>query len=779
MKKYIIPIFIFLIMLISLNVLARPEIDALEAERSACGYACEPLWNCGGDNCIKLVSDCQQACNAVYKAAVAALPPETEEPGSVPSSSPVTSTPADTRDYDAEEAQRQADHEARMAEIQESIDRSKAESALLRQETAAIKDVGERLDKGEVEEEDIPCSKLSDSRVREMIAKTKEDYSSTGDDYVRNSALTSDKKLIVTKMIDGELKCHGYKEITSAERQRRQAEKDAIKAKNDAIKAENALIGLEDDAYNDMQKRIENKEMVRKEVSCNSLTDPRVVEKISKTKSDHAADGQDVARLALTSDKKLYFVQIVDDELYCYGYRGAGVMDVIPQNREVHGTIKVNKGIVRILRDGLITQETDGYEVRAGDTIKTDKEGIIGVVSKDGLVQLHGDTVVGFIGLEFDPVAERRVINPPPDAPWVADPSSFKYPEVDDMAFWNALYDDLADFHTENRPSFIISCGKALIGDALALASCGMDSAAFVYGGTAWFQKKIEKDKAAGIVLTPTAAIHSVGTKFTVEVADDGTTTITTLEGSVIVTDLTTRNSVEVGTEEQVIVSKAAPLVKEEPKQNLKNVDAESIDIWWSEELSKESADAEYPIIPVFVVFLVIVAVLWMIVRGLKKKGKGASWGKWSLILGIFGLLFSIFPVVGLAPSVGAIYFSAQQKKIKNNKKATVGKVLGIIATLISVISLYVLIQDIIETVPNWANLLLIAFIAGSFTVLLLPIFIKQKYCPKCKSPLPKIRIPKSFKQAIQATVTCPKCGSEAKLNQLKLFNKKKSKKKK
>jgi hypothetical protein len=771
MKKYIFPIFIVLIIFNSLNVLASspgsPEHN-INMELSRCSDACKTPDN----KLTQVYFDCVNVCNAAYGAAHAALIPEprTSEP----------STPVDTRDFDAEAAQRQADHETRMAEIQESIDRSQAESALLRKETAAIKDMGEKLDKDEVEEEDIPCSKLSDSRVREMIAKTKEDYASTGDDYVRNSALTSDNKLIVTKMIDGELKCHGYKEITPAERQRRQDEADAIKAKNDAIKAENDLIGLEDDAYNDMQKRIENKEMVRKEVPCNSLTDPRVVEKITKTKEDYAADGQNVARLALTSDKKLYFVQIVDDELYCYGYRGAGVIDVVPQNREVHGTIKVNKGVVRILRDGLITQETDGYEVRAGDTIKTDKEGIIGVVSKDGLVQLHGDTVVGFIGLEFDPVAERRVIRSPIDAPWVADPSSFKYPEVDDMAFWNALYDDLADFHTENRPSFIVSCGKALIGDALALASCGMDSAAFVYGGTAWFQKKIEKDKAAGIVITPTVAITSTGTEFTVEVADDGSTTVTTLEGNVIVTDLTSRKSVEVSTDEQFIVPNTAGPVGRGPLVNVRTVDSESIDKWWSEELAQESVqDVSYPVLPAFIVFLVIVSVLWLIVRGLKKKGKDASWGKWSLILGIFGLLFSIFPVVGLAPSVGAIYFSAQQKKIKSNKKATVGKVLGIIATLISIISLYVRIKDIIGTVPNWANLLFLAFITVIFIVLLLPLFIKQRHCPKCKSPLPKIRIPKSFKQMIQNLVTCPKCGSEVKFNQFKSFNKDKSKKKK
>jgi len=694
MKKYIILFLVaFVISMGSVSVVVgisaeerRNLMDELFEINRACGSACIDKFGFS-----KGAQNCQTACRVDYDAAVAALPPETSTPD--PEPSPVVSTPEDTTDYDAEAAQRQADHEATMAKLQKSIDKSKAETAKIKERTAAITEMIEKIKDGEAERIDVPCSSLSDSSVREKITQVKDEYESTGDDFISYSALTSNKKLYGVKMVDGELKCNGYREITQEERQRKQDEADAERKRKqdnaDAIKAENDLIGLEDDAYNDIQKRIENKEIVRKEVSCNSLTDARVVEKINRVKSDHAADGQNIARVGITSDKKIYFVQIVDDVLYCYGYRGAGVVDTVPVYRRISGTVKVDRGVLRVFRDGWINQESNGYEVRAGDTIKSDKDGIIGIVSKDGLVQLSGDTVVKFIGLDFDPVAPRRVINPPLDAPWAPDRTSFKYPEVDNMAFWNDLYDDIIDFHKENPPKFLLTCGRAVAGDVKSGIKCPLDMITFVEKGKTWFHKEIDSNDPPQLVVTPTVSIFTSGTKFTVEVAEDGSTTVTTLDGSVIVTDLTSRKSVFVSTEEQFIVS--AGLGK--PPENVRTVDSESVDKWWSEELIQEQTqDTKYPIVPAIIIFIIISSVIYLLRKKLEKKGKKASWGKWSLILGIFGFLFSSAPIIGLLPSIGAIYFFKQQKKIKSNKKAVAGLILGIIGMFVSLIALTVLI---------------------------------------------------------------------------------------
>ena len=414
-----------------------------------------------------------------------------------------------------------------------------------------------------------------------------------------------------------------------AETDRIKAESDELKAKGAKITAETALIKKESDALKKIKERTANKEIVQIEIPCEQLTYQRARDQIENAKERYATNNY-AAVGALNENDELNIIVMDDDVLTCYGYIEAPGGRIYAKNQvvetpskkvaenEVIGKIKVSAGTVKILRDGRITPIGNGYEVRAGDAIKTDKDEIIGIVSKDGLVQLSGDTRVGFIGLEFDPIANRNVISPPPDAPWAADPSSFKL-EVDNDAFWQALYQDLVDFHIENPPAHFKSCAKVFFGDPTSLTSCGVDTAAFVYGGVAWFEKKIDEDFPPGIVLTPTAAITTTGTEFTVEVAEDGTTTVTTLQGNVIVTDLTSRNSVFVNTDEQFIVSNLG-----KPQENVIKVDSESIDKWWNDEEPAQDQTPEiggFQVVTILLVGLTFwVVLIYSVVKLVKKR---------------------------------------------------------------------------------------------------------------------------------------------------------------
>ena len=75
------------------------------------------------------------------------------------------------------------------------------------------------------------------------------------------------------------------------------------------------------------------------------------------------------------------------------------------------------------------------------------------------------------------------------------------------------------------------------------------------------------------------------------------------------------------------------------------------------------------------------------------KREKTNSWGIASLILGIFGILFIIVPIIGLLCSIFAVVSYRLQKKHGSSGVATAGLVMGIIGIVVgTIITLFFLV---------------------------------------------------------------------------------------
>lgn len=282
---------------------------------------------------------------------------------------------------------------------------------------------------------------------------------------------------------------------------------------------------------------------------------------------------------------------------------------------EVSNTVTLTHGQVEFWRDGKVSPITSGFEINAGDTIQTGGDGTVELVSEDGTVQLFGkDTTVGFIGLEFEP---PRVVYP--DTPeGILDPN-FKL-EFDNMAFWKQLFEDLVEFHHDNPPKYLKTCVTAMSG--VTAAQCLADTATYVYDGITWFDKKIKKDYSTGIVVTPTTAITTDGTEFIVEVADDGATTVTTLEGTVFVTDLISRKTVIVGLNHKLTVPKTTTgLGEQELQQGLTTIEHESIDRWWIKNAETPKREIFFSI-GLLIIILAVGIAAFLIKKHIKPKTK-------------------------------------------------------------------------------------------------------------------------------------------------------------
>ena len=55
--------------------------------------------------------------------------------------------------------------------------------------------------------------------------------------------------------------------------------------------------------------------------------------------------------------------------------------------------------------------------------------------------------------------------------------------------------------------------------------------------------------------------------------------------------------------------------------------------------------------------------------------------------------------------------------------------------------------------------------IAGGIAVIAYGLLRKPVFCPRCKTKLPRIRIPKNARQSAFGGWTCPKCGCEVDRN--------------
>ncbi len=183
-------------------------------------------------------------------------------------------------------------------------------------------------------------------------------------------------------------------------------------------------------------------------------------------------------------------------------------------------------------------------------------------------IKLGPDTLGVVLGLDN---SDKKVIIP---LDWDKDPSY--RPELNHWEFWKNTAVDLTDFIDKNRPNYLKSCAVGNVYE------CSWGTVEFIYGGVGWFNEKIEKDFKKNMVVTPTVAMIPVGTEFSVAVDQNGATTVTTLDGEVVVMDLTSRKFAIVGAYQTITISKTDKgLTTAELQRSLTNIDPNSIDKWW------------------------------------------------------------------------------------------------------------------------------------------------------------------------------------------------------
>jgi len=259
-------------------------------------------------------------------------------------------------------------------------------------------------------------------------------------------------------------------------------------------------------------------------------------------------------------------------------------------------------GTVQILREGKITPLDSYIKANAGDIIKTGNDGFIEYKLNDSTTKLGPDGLGVMLGLDH---ANKEVITP---LDWDKDPSY--RPELDNWGFWKDTATDLIDFISKNRPDYLISCAEGNV------YGCLEGTVEFIYRGVGWFNEKREKDFGKNMVVTPTAALVPIGTEFSVAVDHDGATTVTTLNGEVVVMDITSRKSAIVGKYQTITIPKTNKgLTVSELQQNLTNIDPNSIDKWWEKPIQKNGLTLDDSLIKIIIFLIALGFVLMIIIR--------------------------------------------------------------------------------------------------------------------------------------------------------------------
>lgn len=242
--------------------------------------------------------------------------------------------------------------------------------------------------------------------------------------------------------------------------------------------------------------------------------------------------------------------------------------DVSEPQADLGQDIGFHYGGIEIIREGISFPANNDIRVFPGDTVKTGPDGFLELVSNGRTVRIGSDTLGRMLGFDM---ADGRVTVP---RDWDTDPE-FKN-KLDDLEFWRSTLNDLKDFINENAPIYAIDCGlNNIIG-------CPWGMLEFIHSGTQWFDEKMAKDFGKSIVVTPTAVVVPVATEFTVQVNQDGATTLTVLEGAAVLMDLKSKKSAIVEVNQQLMVPKTdAGLSTAELQQRVADIDPATLDRWW------------------------------------------------------------------------------------------------------------------------------------------------------------------------------------------------------
>jgi hypothetical protein len=287
--------------------------------------------------------------------------------------------------------------------------------------------------------------------------------------------------------------------------------------------------------------------------------------------------------------------------------------DVVQPKTSSGQDIGAYYGNVEIIREYVSFPANHNIRVFPGDTVKTGSDGFLELISNGRTVAIGPDTLGRILG--FD-TANSRVAVP---AGWDTD-LNFKK-EFDDWEFWRNTLNDLKDFINETAPVYAIDCGLGNI------VSCSWGMIEFIDKGTEWFEEKMAKDSGKSIVVTPTTFILPLATEFTVQVADDGATTLTVLDGAAVVMDLASKKSVIVKANQKLTVPKtAAGLGTAELQQRLTDVDPASLDRWWDKkpatpvDIFKNISEKNMIIGGAIILFLIMIVLCRKQIFGRQKK---------------------------------------------------------------------------------------------------------------------------------------------------------------
>jgi hypothetical protein len=280
------------------------------------------------------------------------------------------------------------------------------------------------------------------------------------------------------------------------------------------------------------------------------------------------------------------------------------------------GTISAAHGGLDLIRNTVTFPVTTDTKIFAGDTIRTDSGEDLDIETDDGTIKIEEDSVVGFIGFDF---YKPQVYVPM--KPLGSEFDNIKY-EYDEMSFWTGLADDIVDFNVNNPPTYFYTCAKAFakVISPNAYGKCGASVVLFVTKGTLWFKKRINTDvPSTSMSLTPTAAVSTYGTEYAIEVASDGSTSISVLDGSVLVTDLASRKSVIVSSNQTITVPNTENgLTEDELKTRLSTIEPETLD------MTEETSDLNNQIMKYstmfFAIFVLLAIIVFMVLRKKVKK---------------------------------------------------------------------------------------------------------------------------------------------------------------
>ncbi len=269
-------------------------------------------------------------------------------------------------------------------------------------------------------------------------------------------------------------------------------------------------------------------------------------------------------------------------------------------------------GDAKIIREGVIFPAGDNIGVFPGDTVKTGSDGFLQLISDGRTITLGPDTLGRMMGLN----TSNQSVTVPRD--WDTD-TNFKN-ELDNWKFWKDMLNDEKDFINENAPTYAIDCGLG------SVISCPWDMLEFIHGGTEWFDEKMAKDFGRSIVVTPTMVVVPVATEFTVQVATDGATTLTVLDGAAVAMDLKSKKSVIVKVNQKLTVQKTtAGLGTAELQQGLVSVDPASLDRWWDKKPVSAPIDASRDNIIKTMLFGVAIILIVVLFRRKQIFGKRKS----------------------------------------------------------------------------------------------------------------------------------------------------------